>query len=95
MSKDIVAQFAEIVGETNVLTADADTAPYLKEWRGRWTGKTAAVLRPRLHRRGLRHPQARLEDEDRDRPAGRQYRACRRADPGQERQAGHPVDRAA
>jgi len=46
MSKDVVAQFAEIVGEANVLTADADTAPHLKEWRGRWTGKTAAVLRP-------------------------------------------------
>ncbi|MCK5748468.1 MAG: FAD-binding oxidoreductase, partial [Oricola sp.] len=46
MSKDVVAQFAEIVGEANVLTTDADTAPYLKEWRGRWTGKTAAVLRP-------------------------------------------------
>ena len=46
MSKDVVAQFAEIVGEANVLTEDADTAPYLREWRGRWTGKTAAVLRP-------------------------------------------------
>ncbi|MAZ19098.1 MAG: hydroxyacid dehydrogenase [Ahrensia sp.] len=46
MSKDVIAQFAEIVGEANVLTGDADTAPYLKEWRGRWTGKTAAVVRP-------------------------------------------------
>ena len=26
MSKDVVAQFAEIVGEANVLTEDADTA---------------------------------------------------------------------
>ena len=46
MSKDVIAQFAEIVGEANVLTEEADTAPYLREWRGRWTVKTAAVLRP-------------------------------------------------
>ena len=43
---DLIARLIEICGESNVLTEDADTAPYLKEWRGRWTGKTAAVVRP-------------------------------------------------
>lgn len=43
---DIVGQIAAIVGVANVLTEAMDTAPYLKEWRGRWTGKTAAVVRP-------------------------------------------------
>jgi FAD/FMN-containing dehydrogenase len=45
-ASDIAARLAAITGENNVLTADDDTAPYLKEWRGRWTGRTAAVVRP-------------------------------------------------
>jgi FAD/FMN-containing dehydrogenase len=36
----------EAVGAAHVLTADADTAPFLTDWRGRFTGKAAAVLRP-------------------------------------------------
>ncbi|GAB4358991.1 MAG: FAD-binding oxidoreductase [Oricola sp.] len=43
---DLVARLRDIAGATYVLTEDADTAPYLKEWRGRWTGRTAAVVRP-------------------------------------------------
>lgn len=43
---DLLAQFSSIVGEANVVTGENDTAPYLKEWRGRWTGRTAAVLKP-------------------------------------------------
>jgi tRNA threonylcarbamoyl adenosine modification protein (Sua5/YciO/YrdC/YwlC family) len=43
---DLITKLGEIAGETNVLTGDDDTAPYLKEWRNRWTGKTAAVVRP-------------------------------------------------
>jgi FAD/FMN-containing dehydrogenase len=35
-----------IVGASHVLTADADMAPYLTDWRGRFTGKARAVLRP-------------------------------------------------
>lgn len=42
----VIARITEIVGEANVLTGEQDTAPYLKEWRGRWTGRTAAVVRP-------------------------------------------------
>jgi FAD/FMN-containing dehydrogenase len=35
-----------IVGSTHVLTDDAGMAPYLTDWRGRFTGKARAVLRP-------------------------------------------------
>ena len=35
-----------IVGAGHVLTTDADTSPYLTDWRGRFTGRTRAVLRP-------------------------------------------------
>jgi FAD/FMN-containing dehydrogenase len=41
-----VDRFAAIVGARNVLTADADLAPYLVEWRGLYHGRTPAVLRP-------------------------------------------------
>jgi len=46
MKTDLIKRLVEICGENNVLTDDADTAPYLREWRGRWTGKTAAVVKP-------------------------------------------------
>ncbi|GAB3452361.1 FAD-binding oxidoreductase [Massilia terrae] len=35
-----------IIGGRHVLTAAADKAPYLTDWRGRFTGKARAVLRP-------------------------------------------------
>ncbi len=35
-----------IVGEANTLTDHADTAPYLREWRDLYQGRTPAVLRP-------------------------------------------------
>jgi FAD/FMN-containing dehydrogenase len=35
-----------IVGERHVLAAGADMAPYLTDWRGRFTGQARAVLRP-------------------------------------------------
>ncbi len=35
-----------IVGENNVLTAAADVAPYLTDWRGRYHGQARAVVRP-------------------------------------------------
>src|SRR5690349_19167000 len=34
------------VGSTHVLTADTDTASYLTDWRGRFTGKALAVVLP-------------------------------------------------
>lgn len=34
------------IGAAHVLTAAEDTAPYLTDWRRRYTGKTCAVLKP-------------------------------------------------
>ena len=45
-SAETLAAFAAILGDKGVLTADADKAPYLQEWRGLWHGKTPMVLRP-------------------------------------------------
>jgi len=35
-----------LLGDAYVLDTDADMAPFLTDWRGRFTGKAAAVLRP-------------------------------------------------
>ena len=35
-----------LLGGAYVLDTDADMAPFLTDWRGRFTGKAAAVLRP-------------------------------------------------
>jgi len=45
-SQDLIARFAQIVGEANALTRPEDQAGYLREWRDRYTGKTPVVLRP-------------------------------------------------
>jgi len=42
----LLERFAAIVGEDNALTAPADMAPYLEEWRGLYHGRAAAVLKP-------------------------------------------------
>src|SRR5437762_6128527 len=42
----LLATLKAIVGETNVLTSDADVAPYVTDWRGRYHGRTRAVVRP-------------------------------------------------
>lgn len=46
LSDDIIAHFCEIVGAAHVLTAPGDQAGYLREWRDRYIGKAAAVVRP-------------------------------------------------
>lgn len=43
---DIIARFREIVGTAYVLTSPSDQAGYLREWRDRYIGKAAAVVRP-------------------------------------------------
>ncbi len=40
------ARLAAVVGPANVLTAPADTEPYLVDWRGRFRGSARAVVRP-------------------------------------------------
>lgn len=43
---DLIRRFVELVGEANALTREQDQAPYLREWRDRYTGRTPVVLRP-------------------------------------------------
>jgi FAD/FMN-containing dehydrogenase len=42
----LLSTLRAIVGETNVLTSDADVAPYVTDWRERYQGRTRAVVRP-------------------------------------------------
>ena len=46
MRADFLQRCREIAGPNYVLTAPADCAPYLTDWRGRFTGRALAVLRP-------------------------------------------------
>jgi FAD/FMN-containing dehydrogenase len=41
-----LAHCRELIGVEHVLTDEADVAPYLTDWRGRFTGRARAVLRP-------------------------------------------------
>src|SRR6266446_2021401 len=42
----LLSTLRTIVGEINVLTSDADVAPYVTDWRDRYHGRTRAVVRP-------------------------------------------------
>jgi len=46
MSETKLPALAAIVGESRVLTAPADMAPYLTDWRGRYTGSALCVVLP-------------------------------------------------
>jgi FAD/FMN-containing dehydrogenase len=46
ISESLIERFADIVGKANALTRADDQAPYLREWRDRYTGRTPVVLRP-------------------------------------------------
>ncbi len=41
-----LTRLTDIVGTANALTGASDTAPYLREWRDLYQGKTPVVLRP-------------------------------------------------
>ena len=45
-SATVVDRLQQIVGAAHVLTADADVAPYVVDWRGRYHGVARAVVRP-------------------------------------------------
>ena len=47
MSDELNARLCAIVGAANVLEAEADMAPFLSDWRGRYHGRARAVVRPR------------------------------------------------
>ncbi|GAA5169012.1 FAD-binding oxidoreductase [Viridibacterium curvum] len=42
----LIARLAAIVGGSYVLTSDNDCAPHVQDWRGRYHGKAACVVRP-------------------------------------------------
>lgn len=44
---EVLARFVSVVGEANALFTPDDQAPYLKEWRDLYVGRTPVVLRPR------------------------------------------------
>ena len=46
MSAALEQALKDIVGDGQVLTAAADMAPYLTDWRGRYTGSALCVVRP-------------------------------------------------
>jgi FAD/FMN-containing dehydrogenase len=46
MTADFLQRCREAVGADYVLTSNEDCAPYLTDWRGRFTGRALAVLRP-------------------------------------------------
>ena len=46
MNQDFLIQIGTILDSKYVLTEDADKAPYLTDWRNRFTGKAIAVLLP-------------------------------------------------
>src|SRR3954462_1714853 len=44
--KNLAGELGRIVGESNVLTAPADTAPYFVDWRKQYSGTALCVVRP-------------------------------------------------
>ena len=46
MTTAFLRRCREIAGESHVLTGEAEMAPFLTDWRGRYTGRAMAVLRP-------------------------------------------------
>lgn len=42
-----LAELASVLDPAGIITAPADMAPYLREWRDKYAGAAAAVLRPR------------------------------------------------
>ncbi|HRO37351.1 FAD-binding oxidoreductase [Thauera sp.] len=47
MSDELNARLRAIVGAAHVLEAEADMAPFLSDWRGRYHGRARAVVLPR------------------------------------------------
>jgi FAD/FMN-containing dehydrogenase len=46
MSLEFLERCRAVAGDAHVLTLESDLAPYLTDWRGRFTGRALAVLRP-------------------------------------------------
>lgn len=46
MSETLIAQLAEIVGDSGLRTDDSETQPFLTDWHGQYHGKAMAVVLP-------------------------------------------------
>ncbi len=46
MSSDLISRLQGVVGSGHVVTGADDMAPYLKDWRGNYLGRAAAVVLP-------------------------------------------------
>ena len=44
--QELIAQFASIIGQENIITKSSDLEPYLIDWRKRYRGQAIAALRP-------------------------------------------------
>ena len=49
-SAETIEALAKVVGHKNAIRDEADMAAYLTEWRDRYRGKAALVLKPGSHR---------------------------------------------
>jgi len=45
-SDSFLSRLADVVGAAYVITAEAEVAPYVSDWRGRYRGRARAVVRP-------------------------------------------------
>lgn len=47
MSTELLDQLTTLLGPRGVLTDSDDIAPWLTDWRGRWTGRAQAIIAPK------------------------------------------------
>lgn len=45
--KSLIGRLSHIVGPQGVIDEPADQVPYVKDWLGKWTGRTPVVVRPK------------------------------------------------
>ncbi|WP_150291000.1 FAD-binding oxidoreductase [Sphingobium estronivorans] len=46
IGQNIIARFQQLLGSKGVITDPGDIAPWISDWRGRYHGRTAAILQP-------------------------------------------------
>ncbi|WP_176590846.1 FAD-binding oxidoreductase [Sphingobium sp. EM0848] len=46
IEQDIIARFQQLLGPKGIITDSDDIAPWVSDWRGRYHGRTAAILQP-------------------------------------------------
>ena len=85
-SDETLDALSRIVGEHHAIRDPAAMAPYLVEWRDRYVGKAALVLKPGSTEEVAAILKRANETRTADRAARRQYRSRRRPDPVRERQ---------